>query len=273
MDKGPNKKDLSPYMPVLQGKVFRIPAWCFEDTPTEFTSRDKDGNYIYQVPDDELSSIEVSYQNQRLGSYRACHWYPILMEKGIPTIESVIVKSNVYEMKEDLKDYISAKSPKFLRLCGASPKDVKSPPIFSDIDEAVNAVMTSERTKRVMKEMGHCCLFIRDIQEIKIECRCIVHKRKLRAVSVYDYIPEADRENLEESIKEFFELYQADLPYNSTVAELGMNDDFPFIIEFNSFGIDGFAGASFFDWDLETDLIYGAIFPEFRYPGEFDFDT
>ena len=36
--------------------------------------------------------------------------------------------------------------------------------------------------------------------------------------------------------------------------------------EFNSYGIDGFADASLFDWDLEYPILYHSQEPVFRYP-------
>jgi hypothetical protein len=49
--------------------------------------------------------------------------------------------------------------------------------------------------------------------------------------------------------------------------ELGLEEGgFPFIVEFNSYGIDGFADASLFDWDLEYPILYHSQEPVFRYP-------
>lgn len=201
----------------------------------------------------------------RKTSYFACRWYPQLIKASIPTIQSVLIRSTPLDLRADLLDYFQEHSQTFVRLCGASPKDVDSTCIFNNAHAAADALMRSNRTLNIMQNYDHCHLFLREVVDLLNESRCIVHQRKLRAVSVYENTEE--KAQLEASVINFFAHYAKDLPYNSCVLELGwkQNYDNAFIIEINSFGVDGWAGASLFDWNSESWLLYHADKPEFRY--------
>lgn len=64
---------------------------------------------------------------------------------------------------------------------------------------------------------------------------------------------------------DFFNTYQDKLPYNSCVVEIGLDDVLPFVIEFNSFGVDAFASATHFSWQYDKEILYNAEEPVFRY--------
>lgn len=267
------------YKPTEVDGSLVIPEWCYQDTPIEIDEV-HDGFYVRHLQKEARLSIDAAkYRNIRKTSYFACRWYPELTKEGVPVIESVLIRSSLYDIRNDLVDAFS-EFPEycFVRLCGSSPKDVVELPIFSDPNKAADAIMRSQRTLNIMKNYDHAHLLLRKEVTLENECRCIVHDRKLRAVSVYTWIPEQDRKALEASVLEFFERYADKLPYNSSVLELGWEPpeephpsvyQDPFIIEFNSFGIDGFAGASLFDWKKETKLLYHSHEAEFRYPDEF----
>lgn len=247
--------------PYTQDGKLRVPRWCAEDTPVPKEAILEADEWVCDISYED-------YRKQRRMSYFACRWYPHLVANGIPTIPSNLINTTMLDLREDLLD--NWKDRQFVRLCGGSPKDLVEVPIYNNPGKAANDLMRSQRTLNLMHNYSHngkCHLFIRDIVDIDYECRCFVHQHKLRAVSVYQYIEPPKRPDYEQQILEFAELYQAKLPYNSCVMELGLYDgEFPFVIEFNSFGIDGFADASLFDWDREYPILYHSQKPEFRYP-------
>lgn len=236
------------YAPVVKSGKLYIPDWCLEDTP---------------APNPEISYER--YRALRRQSYYACRWYPHLVQENIPTLDSQLVDF------DDLQEAM-ARFPehRFVRTCGSSPKDV-TVPIFQNATEAYRALTTSKRTSETLNQ-GHRHLLLREVVKILIECRCFVHQRQLRAVSIYCYLEPAELATFQEQIIEFFDLYGPKLPYNSAVVEVCMAEgyDFPLIVEFNSFGIDQFAGASLFDWDRDKEILYHSSEPVFRMPGEFD---
>lgn len=258
---------------VIKDKLI-VPKWSFEDTPVSDDFIISEEFYGY------VTTMDYNvYKNIKRRTYFACRWYQHLIDNSVPTILSILKKTTPLDLREDLKELLIER--KFVRLCGASPKDVLEVPIFKDYNKAADSIMTSERTLKVMKEFGHTVgssldemythLFIRDVVNIKIEARCFIHRHKLRAISVYQCIPLNERKEYEELILDFFELYIDKMLYNSTIVEIGLDDGFPFVIEFNDYGIDGFAGASLFDWDIDTEILYNSIIPEFRYPNEYSF--
>jgi hypothetical protein len=254
------------YKPTVDNNKLYIPDWCHEDTPIDYDYVE-DNHYVRIINNEDRIIIDYNkYRNIRKTSYFACRWYPELIKKNIPSL---------YDIRSDLKDIMESNPDyKFVRLCGSSPKDVIDVPIFNNYKDAADCIFRSNRTMNIARNFDHCHLFLRKVVKLKNECRCIVHDRKVRAVSMYFWIPEDERVEIENSVITFFNNYGDKLPYNSSVLELGWVDNKvhePFIIEFNSFGIDGFAGSSLFDWDIETDKLYFSNIPEFRYPKEYEF--
>lgn len=246
---------------IINERLF-IPNWMLEDAPIDnkFIISRKEGCTITTIGYQEYKDLHRS-------AYFACRWYPKLIDSKVPVISSELKLTTFLDLRGSLSQMLTEK--KFVRLCNASPKDIIDVPIFSDPNEAVNAIQNSQRCKYTHPD-GNIHLFVRDVVDIRIEARCFIHQHKLRAISVYQFIPLEDRKEYEESILDFFELYIDKLIYNSCVVEIGL-DDFPFVIEFNDFGIDGYAGASLFDWDTDASILYASMIPEFRYPNEYSF--
>lgn len=252
--------------PCTKDSKLYIPSWCIDDTPIpdkyDFTISD-----VYYVCDN-LSYDE--YKKMRKMTYFACKWYPYLIKNNIPTINSNLISTTMLDLREDLSDNWKEGDKKFIRTCGSSPKDMIDVPIFANPKRAADSLMRSARTLNIMhnySHLGKTHLFIRDVATIDYECRCFIHDHKLRAVSVYQYIELDKRSEFEEYILDFMQLYEDKLPYNSCIMELGLEEGgFPFVVEFNSFGIDGFADASLFDWNKEYPILYYSEKVEFRYP-------
>lgn len=244
------------YRPVEFGGKLYVPQWCYEDT------KSLKGPIVRQTSEYVVIGVDYNkYRNMRRRSYYACNWYPKLVAAGIPTIDSKL------GLFGDLKDLLSGPGSSFVRGCCASPKDVCDP-IFDNFQDAHNALVLSERTGSEM-----CHVFVREIVQIEVECRCFMHKRNLNAISLYVYLDEEEKEIYVNKILDFFEVYGDKLPYNSAVVELATIDgsDFPLVVEFNSFGIDQFAGASRFDWEVDKEILYGKMErPVVRMPNEFD---
>lgn len=107
--------------------------------------------------------------------------------------------------------------------------------------------------------------------DIDIEARCFYHKHKLRAVSIYQYLDDEQFEDFKSKIEEFFSKYK--IPYNSAVIEVCIvkGEENIRLIEFNSFGIGQFSGASEFDWLNDKDVLYESQRTVYRMKNEFDF--
>lgn len=254
------------YQPIQQKGLLKIPAWCYEDTPIDYDYVEDEEIFVRIIQNHSIKIDYEKYRDLRKVSYFACRWYPLLIEAKIPTIKSVLLRSSPLDLREDLSDYFQAHPDKwFVRLCGASPKDVDWTCIFDNSNDTADTLMRSHRTLNIMQTYDHCHLFLREVVDLLNECRCIVHQRKVRAISVYNQTKK--QAELEASVIKFFDTYSQDLPYNSCVLELGWEDNYtkPFIIEINSFGTDGWAGASLFDWHAEKWLLYHAEKPVFRY--------
>lgn len=243
------------YSPSVIDRHLLIPNWCYEDTPVEYLRRTREGY------DCDISYEE--YRELRRKSYYACVWYPKLINEKIPVIDSVLV--SLQDLQQAMIDYPDYK---FVRTCGSSPKDLGDC-IYNTYEAAHKALMQSRRTLDIFSQ-AHYHILLREVVKIEVECRCFVHQRKLRAVSIYCYLNNEELEMFKESLVEFFELYGDKLPYNSAVVEVCKVDDFPMIVEFNSFGVDQYSGASLFDWDEDKEILYNSTEPVFRMPGEFE---
>ncbi len=257
------------YKPQIRDKTLYVPSWWHEDLPQDGILQG--AFYVYES--DNPQSLYNSLRNQRREMYFACQWYPKLVDANIPTIPSQLLRSTFYDIREDLKTLWNHSDPlgtsKFVRLCGGSPKDGHETCIFINSNRATDAIMSSQRTLSLLSEY-HAHLMVRQVMTINQECRCFIHNHQLRAVSIYHFCPldHEVRAELEYRILDFFDIYGFLLPYHSCVMELGLNDDQVFVIEFNSFGVDLFAGASLFDWDKDMVLLHHSETPIFRYPLE-----
>ena len=207
------------YQPSIKDTQLYIPHWCYEDTPVKYLHKDNQ-YYITDI------NYEV-YRQKRKSSYFACHWYPELIKKDVPVIDSVLIRTDRLDIRQDLKEGMNNHPHyQFIRLCGCSPKDVVIQPIFSNYKLAADAIMHSQRTLNIMQNFApHVCLFLRKVVNINKECRCFFHQHQLRAVSVYEYLEEEKRKEYEISIIKFFEIYSKYIPYNSCVIEIAMDNN------------------------------------------------
>lgn len=164
-----------------------------------------------------------------------------------------------------MKNWSRGVEKKFVRTCVSSPKDVCDC-IFKTNEKALRCIEESPRTNS-SEEHGH--YFVRPVVDIDIEARCFYHKHKLRAVSLYQWLDGTELKDFRVKVLQFFEKYK--MPYNSAVIEICKlkGEDSLRIVEFNSFGIGQFSGASEFDWLADKDILYHSETPEFRM--EFDF--
>lgn len=192
---------------------------------------------------DQLKNIQL----ERIRSYRACIWYPELINKNIPTAKSHLVK--IYNHKQ-LKKEISKNIQKypFVRTCEKSPKDC----ILSDYDNnIINMLLSSQRTRNLF-DNDYCLncsckhLLMRELRSFIWECRCFWSRDNLTAVST----PYEFNFNEKNKITQFFNLYKYDLPYHSAVIDIGLvkNSGVLEIIEINTFGPDLLASSGNFSW-------------------------
>lgn len=285
---------LSYYQPtVLEHDVYLPQWWCEGLTMTDTEEMIAFGNasasqmtwtrmhdptlgFYYHVHCSDTIDTQDLYQSwrcQRRHYYFACHWYPHLMNHGIPTIESQLCLSSKWDIRHDLSHLWNQTSSygksRFVRLCGGSPKDILFPCLFTHPGSATDALMSSTRTRSLMEEYP-VHLMVRRAITLHQECRCFIHQGQLNAVSVYEPMPEADRPRLESQVLAFMTMHGDQLPYQSCVMELiwTSDNDSPCVVEFNSFGSDMYAGGSLFDWDNDVELLYGQVIPHevvFRY--------
>lgn len=249
------------YQPVPQGNLLFIPDWCYQDTSVPFES--VNNGYLVNINEEE-------YRQLRRETYYACRWYPHLERNNIPVLKSKLVSFD--NLREDLPELMKRYPEyQFIRSCGNSPKDLGKP-IFQNATKASNSLMESMRTLRVFQE-DHHHLLMRKVVNIEIECRCFYHERKLRAISLYCYLNEKELKEFQEEIIDFFDIYLSKLPYYSAVIEICKikDDEFPQIVEFNSFGQDMYASSELFDWVQDKNILYHAEKPIFRMPPEYIF--
>jgi len=170
-------------------------------------------------------------QKYRENAYRACKWY---LEGKIPTAKSVLLPWNEARsaLEQNLKNF------PFVKTCSMSPKDVCKSCVFGNVEDTVEALITSERTKNLP-----CHIFMREVQEIHDEARCFWSRGKLTAVSLQNTNYETETE-----ILDFFEKYGDEIPYNSAVVDIGFVNGKYQLIEFNTFGPDMKATAGNFSW-------------------------
>ncbi|RYE14343.1 MAG: hypothetical protein EOP34_06770 [Rickettsiales bacterium] len=191
-------------------------------------------------------SMFNTIQENRIKSYRACIWYPLVKDK-IPTAHSKIIEytstTNIIDLNNSIRDL------PFIRLCVMSSKDIKIP-LYKNWFEASKDLLLSERTKNLLnnqacinKEMVH--LFIREFKNYIWECRCFWSHQKLTAVSL-----PVDRffdQKEKHEIINFFVKYGQYIPYKSAVIDIGFTNKIE-LIEFNSFGPDLNATSGNFSW-------------------------
>lgn len=245
----------------IDGKLF-VPDWCYEDCPVD---GDKvEGGYL-------SNSSPEKYRDKRRSVYFACNWLPKLKVSGIP-----FIPSDLMEVKD-----LNFSGKKFVRTCRSSPKDISNC-IFDSRDQALYTMGKSKRTNHIFSG-DHQHILVREPINIDIECRCFIHKHKLRAVSIYQWLDDeppskggdvkSELKEFKDLVYDFFAKYGELLPYNSAVMELCQvkGENGLRVVEFNSFGLDQYSGGSEFDWVLDKEILYNSSEPEWRMPGQFEF--
>lgn len=205
--------------------------------------------------------------------YYGCYWYPKI-ENRIPTIKTIVLHTKTLE---EAKDKINSNLPQypFVRLCNASPKDyTRDGCLYNDYEEVAEALKNSNRTFYMLESDNKHGLHImmREFAKIDIECRCF-YNDKLRAVSCNYYLEEDERHQLEELIIDFFDIYSEHIPYKQCTLDVSVNieDNYAFVVEFNSFGVNSQANAELFNWSEDYHTLYNSEEPEFKYKKEFEF--
>lgn len=245
-----------------------IPRWLYSDVKNYLPSLvGLDINYIYYDMD-HLSQINTAI----LEAYWACNWYPLLKDKKIPVIKSKIVEGkSLEELIKKMGKYIS--SYKYVRTCNASPRDVCDKPIFGNVNEAYDILVSSPRVSTTMDKHEHFHVFMRKPFQIHNESRCFFHQRILRAVSLPDSITsekESQTDNLRISITckilSFFEKYGESLPYSSSVIDLSVNtrkdNKDVVIIKINPYHYD--VKALKFDWIIDKEILFNSKSTQFK---------
>jgi len=258
-----------------------VPQHIYKDSLLEDEYLDKlviDNDMWVLYPRHVLNYIQATRGN----SYRACIWYPELINK-IPTAPSILLYlTSMTQLWSHLKDNI-AQYP-FVRLCTMSPKDRKTVPLYDSttIRDAVKDITHSQRTKNLFSEpycdscsssksVSEGCdenlikgkhLFMREQREYEWEARCFWSRDKLRAVSL-PVNTEFTSEDKKEIIN-FFERYGKHIPYHSAVVDIAKTDDAIELIEFNTFGPDMKATAGNFSWYEDVMTLVHAPAPVFR---------
>ena len=252
---------------ITQMDTFIVPQWIFEDVIHFYPNIEE--HIISETNENIIFNIDYKKEFIQLRKqiYWLCQWYDELINKNIPTIDSII-------MTYDEFNEIDSDDEKFIRLCNASPKDIKLP-IFNLLDkEDINkTLLTSNRTKYMFNNKYHKPhVVLRDIVNIDYEVRCFWHKYKLRAISgPINYVDVDTQHKIKQLVLQFFDDHGKKIIYNSVTIDIGICKDNVFIIEFNSFGIDMIASAEYFDWFEDFNILYNSIEPIFKFKNEFEF--
>lgn len=257
---------------IIQKNDFLVPHWILDDI----------GNFYPNVYDQIILEtkhdvkIDIKFLKEflqlRKQIYYACNWYDELIDESIPTIKSNLfcIDNDYNVMKNILDSNLIGK--KFLKFCNACPKDIYPLPIFEnkDTNEIINIFKKSNRTNFMIDSTHKTHLMIRDVVNIKYEVRCFWHKFKLRAISGPDFFVNLEQqEYIKKMITIFFEKYGQYISYNSATIDIGLFEDDVFVIEINSYGIDGQAGAELFKWKEDFNILYNATEPIYRFMSEF----
>jgi hypothetical protein len=162
----------------------------------------------------------------------------------------------------------------FARLCNASPKDFTRDGCFYDnFDDLKTALINSQRTFYMLTSKTHDIhLMLRKKVYIQYECRCFFNNG-LKAVSCNCHMESNEKEYLEDLVRDFFEMYESDIPYYSCCVDVAVNiDDVDvFVVEINEYSKR--AGAELFSWEEDAYILNSTdkIEPEFRYKNIYSF--
>lgn len=138
-----------------------------------------------------------------------------------PTVSSPLLK-DWYEVETFLQRYL--RTHPFVKTCEFSPKDVKNPPVFRTVAEALHALQNSVRTQSTV---GARHLIMKAERVYVSQARCFWASDRLRVVCG----------NMDHAlVLRFFQEHQWSIPYHYCCVELGeVQDGSVEVIEFNSF--------------------------------------
>jgi hypothetical protein len=263
---------------VSQSKIIRkpshvsVPKWILDDV-----------GYFYPEVYDHIvreSEINVTFSNDydktfcqfRKQIYWMCNWYEDLVSNGIP-----VISAKFYCINNDPEQMISIldqvlTEDKFIRFCNGSPKDIETPIYGSDSDpeEIIKVFKESARTFYMFSGPHPTHLIVRPVVKIEHEVRCFWHRNKLRAVSGPDhYVEESEQKEIKETVNDFFQTHGPSLCFNSATIDLGITTNTAFVIEINSFGLDMLAGAEFFSWKDDFNILYDSTEPVYKFKPPF----
>jgi len=225
-----------------------VPLHIYEDSLVEDDELDKVAIYKKNAVVYPVKCFNL-IRNLRLRSYRACEWYPNIVDL-IPTAKSLLIEiNNTKDLENALKENLE-KYP-FVRTCKMSPKDVNNVLVYDNYKKAMEDLINSSRTNNILTPCDNCTfgkhLFLREKKEYIWEARCFWSHDKLRAVSLqfdYDYTEEDKND-----ILDFFKKYGKEIPYHSVTIDIGkVKDNMIECIEMNSFGPDMICSSGNFNW-------------------------
>jgi len=174
----------------------------------------------------------------------------------------------------------------FVRLNSVSPKDKNKSGKqhkYNSPHRILKRLIESDRTYYFIANDDEAKIVLRpwyDFPE-KMEFRCFVHKKKLRAISQYScytYYPEFQDKLVQEGIRsriiKFYSSIKEYIPYIDCVMDVVIWDETPlssfknqniYVIEFNEFGAETPCGSGLYNWIIDYDQLYNAKHPTIRF--------
>ncbi len=238
----------------VNGRI-RVPYRIYEDhlVEADFDPCEVDDDYVYYQSPVTMEMI----RNKRLRNYHADVWWPELDGTGL------LLPSNLVKVTTSVQAVLKAVTyPAFIRSHKASPKDVKSPPIFHTPHEAYHALIQSQRTKNDLS-----WILWSTPQNILAEVRCFCYKRKLTAMCLYS--GDCSQQQLVAG-SQWLRQHVNDLPYWDCVVDIALVKDSWYILEINGFGADLNTGGGLFSWYEDYSLLHGLLPFEIRTPDEYN---
>ena len=131
--------------------------------------------------------------------------------------------------------------------------------IIKSIEQLTDQLLTSERINLYIKTANYMVFRNWMKYEIQNEFRCFIYKKKLVAISQYDYfLPLPNPEYAEQFLKiiEFFFLQVSHLiPFVNVVMDVAIENGEVYFIEFNPFGNNSDTDAGLYDWVKDQSIL------------------
>lgn len=193
------------------------------------------------------------------------------------------ISTEITKIKKDIDSAISSLGDKvFFKLNSVSAKDVaEGRGSFLNSKDILSVMRKSDRVREELKNMQRfhipCFIVLREFVDLSDyrEFRLFVSRGVLCAICQnFEGVDEAvvvDRHSILNSIKAWFKEHSFKFPFESYIVDIAyhMERKDMKLIEFNSFGRDGRAGAGLFEWEHDY-CLYGQIIlgrPVFRLLG------